>query len=80
MLDKLYAAMLTLTGIGFGSYVLLEEATSAVAGEQLGEKLRTNQADRDQRGGTIAARTTLTASGVGPSRIHPDPRSHVIPS
>ncbi|MDF3313051.1 hypothetical protein P3H15_49965 [Rhodococcus sp. T2V] len=34
MLDKLYAAMLTLTGIGFGGYVLLEEATNAVAGER----------------------------------------------
>jgi hypothetical protein len=38
MFDKLYAALLTLTGIGFGSYVLLEEATNAVAGEQLGGK------------------------------------------
>ncbi|GCE42199.1 hypothetical protein I1A62_22480 [Rhodococcus sp. USK10] len=36
MLDKLYAAMLTLTGIGFGGYVLLEEATNAVAGERSG--------------------------------------------
>ncbi|QYB00320.1 hypothetical protein I1A62_04650 (plasmid) [Rhodococcus sp. USK10] len=34
MLDKLYAAMLTLTGIGFGGYVLLDEVTNAVAGEQ----------------------------------------------
>jgi hypothetical protein len=36
MLDKIYAAMLTLTGIGFGGYVLLEEATSTVAGKRPG--------------------------------------------
>ncbi|MDJ0419724.1 hypothetical protein [Rhodococcus opacus] len=36
MLDKLFAAMLTLTGIGFGGYVLLEESTNAVAGARPG--------------------------------------------
>ena len=80
MFDKLYAAMLTLTGIGFGSYVLLEEATNAVAGEHLGESC----ARPRLIGITAVGQSPHVRHSPPPALAHlgfsTDPRSHVITS